>query len=354
MQQQQQSWQSQPITAYAQQQTPGNEPAKTTSNENAPGFAQRKAQSSSNSNGANGDASTSATATVEGWVSHNLTAFLSDPASGPDLPMSQIASTSGAPAAQQQSAQQQQQQQQKRQSTAMRGANSVTVEASQSWGSVKQKGPAGAWQGSGQGQNGGSGGSWTHVDDQMEDARRFLSPWRWLILPACTPLVPCLNSKQKKYTMMHSSDALLMHSFNAILSCPGLCISSLQCVCTTTQTTASADLCESRQQLCRLSSACCATTVIVVAAVVGTVHADIMPVLTTLVLCIYVCVCVCRALVSPVVKGAQNLPDPLGPRRPLLFIGKLHPSMSGVLSSYCTELADTLRGLGQQDCLLYM
>jgi hypothetical protein len=29
----------------------------------------------------------------------------------------------------------------------------------------------------------------------------------------------------------------------------------------------------------------------------------------------------CRALVAPVVKGVENLPDPLGPRRPLLFIG---------------------------------
>ncbi|KAA6424452.1 MAG: hypothetical protein FRX49_05664 [Trebouxia sp. A1-2] len=28
-----------------------------------------------------------------------------------------------------------------------------------------------------------------------------------------------------------------------------------------------------------------------------------------------------RALVAPVVKGVENLPDPLGPRRPLLFIG---------------------------------
>ena len=178
MQQQQQSWQSQPTTAYAQQRTPGNEPAITTSNGNARAFAQRKAQSSSNSNGANGNANTSATATVEGWVSDNLTAFLSDPASSPDLPMSPTASTSGTPAAQQQSVQQQQQQQQKRQSIAGRGANGVTVEARQSWGSVKQEGPAGAWQGSGQGQNGGSGGSWAHVDDQMEDARRFLSPWR--------------------------------------------------------------------------------------------------------------------------------------------------------------------------------
>lgn len=64
-----------------------------------------------------------------------------------------------------------------------------------------------------------------------------------------------------------------------------------------------------------------ATTVAVVAAVFGTspVHADIMQILVMLVLCMYVCVC--RALVSPVVKGAENLPDPLGPRRPLLFIG---------------------------------
>ena len=39
--------------------------------------------------------------------------------------------------------------------------------------------------------------------------------------------------------------------------------------------------------------------------------------------CMYDCVRLAcrRALVSPVVKGVENLPDPLGPRRPLLFIG---------------------------------
>lgn len=45
---------------------------------------------------------------------------------------------------------------------------------------------------------------------------------------------------------------------------------------------------------------------------------------------LYVCACVYRALVAPVVKGVENLPDPLGPRRPLLFIGHLlsysHPA----------------------------
>lgn len=171
---QQQSGHSQPTTADSQQQTPRNESITSRSNGNAPASVQRRAQSSSNGSGASGSASTSATATVEGWVSDNLTAFLSDPASGPDLPMSPTASSSGASAPQQQSAQQQQQQQ----SAAVRGANAVNVEARQSWGSVKQEGLAGAWQGSRQGQNGGSGGSWTHVDDQMEDARRFLSPWR--------------------------------------------------------------------------------------------------------------------------------------------------------------------------------
>lgn len=30
----------------------------------------------------------------------------------------------------------------------------------------------------------------------------------------------------------------------------------------------------------------------------------------------------CRALVAPVVKGTEHLPDPLGPRRPILFVGE--------------------------------
>ena len=29
-----------------------------------------------------------------------------------------------------------------------------------------------------------------------------------------------------------------------------------------------------------------------------------------------------RALVAPVVKGTEHLPDPLGPRRPILFVGE--------------------------------
>lgn len=45
--------------------------------------------------------------------------------------------------------------------------------------------------------------------------------------------------------------------------------------------------------------------------------------------CTYVCVPVRRALVSPVVTGAENLPDPLGPRRPLLFIGKPADQLQG-------------------------
>lgn len=169
--------QQQSRSTTTQQQSPRNEPASSRANGSAPApdYAQHKAQSRSSGNGARGNAGSSATSTVEGWVSDNLTAFLSDPASGPDLPMSSTASTSGAPAVQQRNAQQQQQQQQP---VAGRRANGVTVEARQSWGSVKQEGPAGAWQGSGQGRDGGSGGSWAHVDDRMEEARRFLSPWR--------------------------------------------------------------------------------------------------------------------------------------------------------------------------------
>lgn len=216
---QQQSRQSQPTTV--QQQIPRNEPASSRANGSAPAYAQRQAQSRSNGNGASGNASSSATATVEGWVSENLTAFLSDPASGPDLPMSSSTSNSGAPAVQQQNAQQQQQQQQpqqqqqqsqqqlqQQQSVTGRGANGVTVEARQAWGSVKQEGPAGAWQGSGQGRNGGSGGSWAHVDDRMEDARRFLSPWRCIILSVSS--LHCTPAKQRKRNCtMHSSNALL-------------------------------------------------------------------------------------------------------------------------------------------------
>ena len=29
----------------------------------------------------------------------------------------------------------------------------------------------------------------------------------------------------------------------------------------------------------------------------------------------------CRALTAPVLSGTENLPDPLAPKRPLLFVG---------------------------------
>ncbi len=188
-------------------------------------------RSNGNTNGSGATASTSATGTVEGWVSSNLTSFVTDPDSGPDLPglippaqtqkaPSQTQTATGqnqkAPTVAQQTVsngafpslatdttpsisrqqqlqevQQQQQQQQSQQQLwqqqQQRGGNGVSQGAKQSWGSVKQKGPAGAWQGRGQGPAGGSGGSWAQVDDSMENARRLLSPWRFALTPFYPP-----------------------------------------------------------------------------------------------------------------------------------------------------------------------
>ncbi|KAL0028357.1 hypothetical protein WJX77_001655 [Trebouxia sp. C0004] len=216
-------------TPQLQKQTVTNEslPNKT-NNASANSSLRAASQASTNGNGAAAVASTSATDTVEGWVSDNLSNFLADPDSGPDLPglspqtapaqaqraadQSQQATgptqkagsnglgtpaprTESAPSPstqqqqllqevqqlqqQQQSQQQQGQQQQEKQT----GGNGMSKSAQQSWGSVKQKGPAGAWQGRGQGPAGGSGGSWATVDDNMETARRLLSPWRALVAP---------------------------------------------------------------------------------------------------------------------------------------------------------------------------
>ena len=59
--------------------------------------------------------------------------------------------------------------------------------------------------------------------------------------------------------------------------------------------------------------------------------------------CMYVCVPVRRALVSPVVTGAENLPDPLGPRRPLLFIGKAQ--LLVCIEQSCKALKHALQAL---------
>lgn len=200
--------------------TPVNSPASTGSN----GSEQQSAapQTRTNGNGATASAvSTSATDTVEHWVNDNLSSFLADPNPRPDLPTPPEATGSqaqraalerqGAPAdtrragpngfsaipatnSKRPSSQQQQphevqqlQQQQQRQSDQQlwqqqqqeqTGANGMSKGARQSWGSVKQKGPRGAWQGRGQGPAGGTGGSWATVDPNMENARRLLSPWR--------------------------------------------------------------------------------------------------------------------------------------------------------------------------------
>ena len=161
----------------ARQTASPNEPTTIKSNGTLAASVQSEPQSATGNGNGGGK---SATATVEGSVSENLTTFVTDLDSGPDLPMAPKASMSNAAAPQQRTAQQQQQQTQ--QPAAGLGTNGVNVEARQAWASARQQGPAGAWQGSGQGPSGGSGGSWTHVDDQMEDARRFLSPWRSVLL----------------------------------------------------------------------------------------------------------------------------------------------------------------------------
>jgi len=210
-----------------QKQTVTNESSSNkTNNVSANGSQSAAPQAASNGNGVAAVASTSATETVEGWVSDNLSNFLADPNSGPDLPgfstqkapsqaqraafqsqkvtgPTQKAGSNGlgtppprtdsAPSPstqqqqlvqevqqlqQQQQSQQQQWQQQQEQQT---GGNGMSKAAQQSWGSVKQKGPAGAWRGRGQGPAGGSGGSWATVDDNMENARRLLSPWRFAL-----------------------------------------------------------------------------------------------------------------------------------------------------------------------------
>lgn len=211
-----------------QNQTVTNESSSNKTNSvSASGSQNAAPQITANGNGGAAVATTSATDTVEGWVSDNLSNFLADPDSGPDLPglstqkapsqaqraafqnqkttgPTQKAGSNGlgtpaprmdaAPSTsiqqqqqqvqevqqlqQQQQSQQQQWQQQQKQQT---GGNGMSKAAQQSWGSVKQKGPAEAWQGRGQGPAGGSGGSWATVDDNMENARRLLSPWRFAL-----------------------------------------------------------------------------------------------------------------------------------------------------------------------------
>ena len=221
-------------TSQWPKQTVTNESlSNKTNNVGANGSRSAAPQATANGNGAAAAASTSATDTVEGWVSDNLSNFLADPDSGPDLPglstqkapsqpqraafqsqkvagPTQKAGSNGlgtppprtdsapSPSTQQQQQQQQQQQvvqevqqlQQQQQSQQQQwqqqqeqqtGGNGTSKAAQQSWGSVKQKGPAGAWQGRGQGPAGGSGGSWATVDDNMENARRLLSPWRFAL-----------------------------------------------------------------------------------------------------------------------------------------------------------------------------
>ena len=219
-------------TSQWPKQTVTNESlSNKTNNVGANGSRSAAPQATANGNGAAAVASTSATDTVEGWVSDNLSNFLADPDSGPDLPglstqkapsqaqraafqsqkvtgPTQKAGSNGlgtppprtdsapSPSTQQQQQQQQQQQvvqevqqlQQQQQSQQQQwqqqqqeqqsGGNGTSKAAQQSWGSVKQKGPAGAWQGRGQGP---AGGSWATVDDNMENARRLLSPWSFAL-----------------------------------------------------------------------------------------------------------------------------------------------------------------------------
>lgn len=225
---------------------PSNAPTPTVHDPSSTRFTGSEQQSAvpqtrTNGNGATASAaSTSATDTVEHWVSDNLSSFLADPNADPDLPAfpetagsqaqraalerqgapadTRRAGTNGSsavpatnskrPSSQQQQQlhkvqqlQQPQQQQQsdqqlwQQQQQERTGANGASKGARQSWGSVKQKGPSGAWQGRGQGPAGGTGGSWATVDPNMENARRLLSPWR-SALHFCCVLYILLSSYQ--------------------------------------------------------------------------------------------------------------------------------------------------------------
>ena len=211
--------QLQPGSAMTQihSQTVANEPTSNGSNGNAAAAAAQKerSQATANSSGASASASVAATTTVEGWVSNNLSSFVAEGGAASDLPAvsaseqtqqpavtkpSDASTSTSAPGSQMQEVQQQQQQQQQQeerrhqqqwqqqqqQRQAQQIGGNVTQPARQSWGKVKQQGPTGAWQGRGQGPSGGSGGSWAQVDDQMENARRLLSPWRYVSCAFCS------------------------------------------------------------------------------------------------------------------------------------------------------------------------
>jgi len=198
-------------TTQLQKQTVTNKSlSNKTNNASANSSQSAASRATTNGNGAAALASTSATDTVEGWVSDNLSTFLADPDSGPHLPG---LSTQKAPSRAQRAAFESQTvpATQKAGSNGLRApaprtdsapSPSTQQQQQQSWGSVKQKGPAGAWQGRGQGPAGGSGGSWATVDDNMENARRLLSPWRFaffflLYLFYLLPMLCCHHHSHK-------------------------------------------------------------------------------------------------------------------------------------------------------------
>lgn len=128
----------------------------------------------------NGAAPPSATSNIiEGWVSNNLDSFVTGPssaepttASGNGASNNGSASTAASP---QSDSQKQQQQQQHRLSNSRRASGNGAAGQRSKQQAAGQK----------QGQFGRSGGAWASVDDEMERARRLLSPWRWSFSAAC-------------------------------------------------------------------------------------------------------------------------------------------------------------------------
>lgn len=117
------------------------------------------------SNGTDRAQQASAADIVEGWVGNNLNSFVSDPATvtpriaSPEGPFK----SHGAASASSTSDTSRQQPQPASGNGRLNGQQTRA-------GQHKQ--------GFGQGRYGPSGGSWATVDDEMEKARQFLSPWR--------------------------------------------------------------------------------------------------------------------------------------------------------------------------------
>ena len=142
-------------------------------------------QSGSSTNGSHREASTaaatgnstdaqqqaSAADIVEGWVGNNLNSFVSDPATvTPGITSPNVLSRRGGAASASSSADLSGPQQHPQQDSG-NGRRASRLNG-------QQNGAGQQGQGYGQGRFGPSGGSWATVDDEMEKARQFLSPWR--------------------------------------------------------------------------------------------------------------------------------------------------------------------------------